>query len=176
MKFIIVLLILIIIFGSIGIIYIINFNKMQYLKTKIESSLNIINDCIAERQAIIIKSNTIIKEILDNDKEYLKDYLNINKKNISTFEIDSKITEGLNLIATLKNDNSELDNNKNIIEIFVNIKETDEKITSAKNFFNKNTSSLNLLVRKFPSNVIAKIHNFNISPYFDGKNIEEIKK
>lgn len=41
-----IFLILIIIFGSIGIVYVYNYNKLQYLKTKIEQAENLIDESL----------------------------------------------------------------------------------------------------------------------------------
>ena len=32
---------------------------------------------------------------------------------------------------------------------------------------------LNTVIRKFPTNIIAKIHRFKIKPFFDGKNMQD---
>ena len=54
-----------------------------------------------------------------------------------------------------------------------NIRRIDEKLCAAKNYYNKNTSLENQIIRKFPTNVIAKIHKFKIKLFFDGKDMED---
>ena len=41
------------------------------------------------------------------------------------------------------------------------------------NYYNKNTNMLNEMVRKFPSNIIGKIHHFKVSAFFDGKDMND---
>ena len=72
MNFLIFLLILIVIAGTLGIIYVINYNKMQYLKTKIEQSEGIIDETLRERYDLLVRANDIIKSTLNDDKDYLK--------------------------------------------------------------------------------------------------------
>ena len=40
-------------------------------------------------------------------------------------------------------------------------------------YYNKHTSSLNNYIRKFPNNIIAKIHHVKVKPYFDGKDMTD---
>ena len=40
-------------------------------------------------------------------------------------------------------------------------------------FYNKYTSKSNELVRKFPSNIIAKFHNISIRNFFDNKDLND---
>ena len=53
------------------------------------------------------------------------------------------------------------------------IRELDEKLCAAKNYYNKNTSLENAIIRRFPTNVIAKIHKFKIKLFFDGKDMDD---
>ena len=52
-------------------------------------------------------------------------------------------------------------------------KKAGEKLQAAKSYYNKYTSELNDLIRTFPSNIVARMHNINIKPFFDGKNMED---
>lgn len=168
MNAVIFLLLLIIIAGIFGIIYIIYYNQMQYLKTKIEQSLNKINESIRDKYDIINRASLIIKETLEEKKDYLKEYVALKEKNLNNFEMDRKLAEAFQLIKTLTNDNKSLETNKNMKEILNDLKENEEKLTAAKSYFNKNTTDLNKYIRKIPSNIVAKIHHFEISPFFDG--------
>ena len=55
-----VFLIFVIIGGILGIIYVVNYNKLQYLKTKIEQSENIIDEALRDKYDTIVKINTLI--------------------------------------------------------------------------------------------------------------------
>ena len=59
---------------------------------------------------------------------------------------------------------------------YKDLKEIDkinETLTSCKTYFNNNTSELNKLIRKVPTNIVAKIHGYKIKPFFDGKNMQD---
>ena len=168
-----VFLIILIIEGILGIIYVTNYNKLQYLKTKIEQSEELIDETLRERYDLLIKADDIIKKVLDGNKDYLKEYTSIKTDTLSSFEMDRKLKSAFNLLDNLKSDYKEIENNKDLKEIFANIKETNEKITATTAYYNKNTTKLNEYIRKFPSNIVAKICKIHIRPFFDGKDMTD---
>ena len=59
------------------------------------------------------------------------------------------------------------------LEVPVDIDKIDENLLAGKNYYNKNTSELNKIIQKFPSNFVAKLHRYKIKPFFDGKNMQD---
>ena len=173
MNSLLVFLLLLIIVGILGIIYILNYNQMQYLKTKIERSESVIDDSLRDKYDYINKLNVLIKKTLKDKKDYLKEYVNLKNHKISNFDLDRKLIEAMNIIYELENDYKELSNNNDFKDILKNIKATDEKLSAAKNYYNKYTSISNSYIRKFPSIIIAKIHSYKIKPFFDGKDMQD---
>jgi len=173
----IIILIAIIIIGYIIIQYIFNYNKLQSLNIKLNESESIIDDELRNKYDLIMKSSSIINKILKKEVTYFKELEELKKKNISNFDIDRKVTEGENLIHKVKNDYRSLNDNEEYISIINDLKESDEILEAAKSFYNKYTSEINLIVKSFPTNIIAKIHKIKVRNYFDGKNMfdEEIK-
>ena len=168
-----IILILITIFGMLSIIYVSNYNKLQYLKTKIEQAESIIDDSLRNKYDTIVKLNIIIKKVIKDKKEYLKEYVNLKNHKISNFDLDRKLVEAMNVIYELQNDFSNLEKNEEFKKLLQEIKTTDEKLSAVKGYYNKNTSLSNELSRKFPSNFVSKIHNIKIKPFFDGKDMTD---
>ena len=110
---------------------------------------------------------------VNNDKDYLKEYINLKNKNITNFEMDRLLRKAFIVLNKYKDDYKDLQNNKELKDICTNIKESNEKLTATTSYFNKNTNLLNGYIRKFPSNIIAKINKFTIKPFFDGKNMND---
>lgn len=55
---------------------------------------------------------------------------------------------------------------KNLKDYLNRIKRADEKISAAKKFYNNYITISNELVRKIPSNIVAKINNIEIKNFF----------
>ena len=173
----IIILISIIIIGSIIVLYIINYNKIQWIHIKINESENIIDNELRKKYDCVMKSSKIINKLLKKEVTYFKELEELKNKNVTNFEIDRKIIEGENLIYQVKNDFRSLEDNDEYNNNINSIKETNEILEAAKSYYNKYTTELNLLIKKFPTNFISKIHRIKVRNYFDGKNMfdEEIK-
>lgn len=173
MNFFFLFLILIIIGASIAIVYVNYYNKMQYLKTKIEHAESIIDETLRNRFDMLVRADNIVKSTLKDNKEYFKEYLQLKNKKITNFDMDRKLKEAFNILSKFKDDYPELGSNKELKEIFSSIKESDQKIAAITNYYNKNTNELNGYIRKFPSNLVAKFHQFKINSFFDGKDMND---
>ena len=173
----IIILISVIVIGTIVVFYIINYNKIQFIHIKINESENIIDNELRKKYDCIMKSSKIINKLLKKEVTYFKELEELKNKNVSNFEIDRKIIEGENLVYQVYNDFRSLKDNKEYIDIVNSIQETNEILEAAKSYYNKYTTELNLLIKKFPTNIISKIHRIKLRNYFDGKNMfdEEIK-
>ena len=168
-----IFLIIIIILGVLGIIYINSYNKLQFLKTKVEQAENIADESLRQKYDVIGKINIIIKKEIKGKKDYLKEFIDLKEKKISNFELDRKLVEAVNIINSLVSDNDALSKNHDLQDMLYEIKNIDEKLSAAKTYYNKNTTESNAIIRKFPSVVVAKIHKIKTKPYFDGKNMED---
>lgn len=166
-------LILVVLGSSLAIVYVLYFNKMQFIKTKIEQAEGIIDETLRFRYDLLVKGDLIVKSTLKDNKEYFKEYINLKSKKITNFEMDRKLKEAFSTLSKFKDDYPELNENKELKEVFSKIKESDEKITAITNYYNKNTNLLNGFIRQFPSNIVAKFHHFQISTFFDGKDMTD---
>lgn len=167
------ILIIVILICCIAIVYVLYYNRMQYLKTKIEYAEGIIDETLRERYDMLVRSDNIVKSVLKGNLDYFKEYLQLKDKQMSNFDMDRKLKEAFSVLNKFKDDYPELNSNKELKEIFSNIKDSNEKIIAMTNYYNKNTNILNSYIRKFPSNFVAKIHHFKINPFFDGKDMND---
>lgn len=166
-----IILIILILGSGIAIIYILYYNKLMFYKTRIEKAENIIDESLRKKYDLLCEINIEIKKVVSK-KDYLKDYIDLKNQRITNYDMDRKLIEAFNLVKELVSDHKKL-NNKNVNNVLESVIINDEELSSGKSFYNKNTTELNSIIRKFPSNVIAKIHHFRIKPYFDQKNMQD---
>ena len=165
------LLFIIIIIGAIAIVYVYNYNLLQHSKTKINQAECLIDEALRYRYDIVLRADSFIKKSLN--KSLFKDVNKLKEENISNFDLDRKLMEYVNILKEVKFDNPELAEDKSFKQLFVDDKKALEKLQAAKSYYNKYTSELNDLVRSFPSNIVARMHRFDVKPFFDGKNMED---
>lgn len=168
-----IILLLIIIIGLLAIVYINIYNHMQYSKTKIEKAENNIDNDLREKYDLVVKTDTIIKEHFKEKKDYLKEFINLKETDISNFDLERKLKEAETIISTLYEDNKELNENNSMKEVLENFKEVNEKLIADISYYNKHVTETNNYIRKFPNNIIAKIHHLKIKTFFDGKDMTD---
>ena len=162
-----------IIVGGLGILYVYNYNKLQHSKTKIEHAECLIDESLRNKYDLITQYEKIIKDEVDIEKNFLKDFSKLKDENISNFELDRKLIEYINIINKVKADNNSLGDNKELKKLSAEEKKIDEKLQAAKSYYNKYTSEMNDLIRTFPSNIVSRMHGFEIKTFFDGKNMQD---
>jgi len=167
-----ILLIIIIILCLGGIYYLNAFNQLNDIKTKILEAESIIDENLRIKYDTLIRLSNKIKKKMKTDKNYFKEYEKLKEMNISNFDMDRKLSEGFTLILKMQEDLG-LEKEEELNKEIENIKRLDEKLTATKNYYNKNTSLENALIRRFPTNIIARIHHFKIKLFFDGKDMED---
>lgn len=168
---VVIILLVVILIGGVLFFYISVYNELQHYKTRIELAENSIDENLRKKYDYICELNIEIKKE-SKDKDYLKEYIDLNQKRLTNYETDRKLIECVNLIKELKNDNKKLDT-KEFNHILKEIKKIDEQLTASKTFYNKHTSQLNSLIRKFPNKIIATNHKFKIKTFFDQKNMQD---
>lgn len=168
---IIVLLTIIIIASLIAMLYIILYNKLQFSKIRIEEAEKVILDELNTRYDLIDKCKKIIEKNTKMDLTIFSELEKTKKINISSYDLEKRITEAIATIYLVKNDYPKLEEKKNFKEIVRKLNESDTKLDAAKSFYNKNNSKLIALIKAFPSNIIALIHGIKIQPYYDAKEI-----
>ncbi|MCM1053664.1 MAG: LemA family protein [Ruminococcus sp.] len=172
MLWISIVLIIIIILSLGGIYYITAFNRLNDLKTKVNEAESIIDENLRTKYDTLIRISNSLKKKMKNDKNYFKEYEKLKNMNITNFDMDRKLNEGFTLILKMQDD-LDLTKDDELNAEIEKIKRLDERLTAAKNYYNKYTSLENAIIRRFPTNIIAKIHNFKLKLFFDGKDMDD---
>ncbi len=173
MEILYAILFIVIVLGAIAILYIYQYNKLQHSKTKIDQAEYLIDEALRTKYDLLLEADAFAKKELKEEKGFFKDIEKLKKDNISNFDLDRKLKEYSNILNQLKADYTSLEDHKEFRKLLSNNKKEDEKLQAAKSFYNKYTSELNDLIRKFPSNIVARMHGLKIKPFFDGKNMQD---
>lgn len=173
MAFIYAILIILIVCGIGTITYIVYYNALQDCKVKIDEAESMIDEALRSKYDILLKLESIIKNNIKETKINFKDLNDLKKESISNFQLERKLVDTVLLISKIQDDFPELEEQKDYRELLNDIRVMDERINASKKFYNKYTSKSNELVRKFPSNIIAKFHNITIRNFFDNKDMND---
>lgn len=166
-------LIIIIILGSLGIVYVNAFNKLQDCKIKMDEAESIVDESLRKKYDLLIEEKDFLINNIKDKKISFKDLDELKKDELSNYDLDRRLVDIINYMNKIVDDYPELKKDKKLNGIINETKRADEKITAAKHFYNKYTSLSNELVRKFPSNIVAKTHDIKLKEFFDGKDMND---
>lgn len=169
-KIIIIVFAVVAIIAIVAIVYIMIYNKLQKYKIRINEAESEIDETIRKRYDIL---QSLEKEINANTEIKQDNFKNIEKDKMSSFDADRTLTKITETFRKIKEDYPDKLDTEAFRNLFTEIKIVEEKSDAAKSYYNKYTTSLNLLIKKFPSNIIARIHGIDERFYFDNKNMND---
>jgi LemA protein len=82
-------------------------------------------------------------------------------------EAENALTGTLKSLFAISEAYPDLKANTNFLELQRELSDTENKIQSARRFYNGNVRDLNIAIESFPGNVIAGIFNFSKMELFD---------
>lgn len=129
-----------------------------------------IDTTLRKRFDLLNKSISIIESNL-KDTKVLESISNLKSKKLSNFELDRILIEAINEFNRYKEEIPTLVDNEAFLKIDLALFESESEIVAARKYYNDIITDYNNLVRKFPSNIIAKFCHYKVKPYFDGKNM-----
>lgn len=88
-------------------------------------------------------------------------------------EAENMLSESLKSLFAVAEDYPDLKADKNFRDLQREITDTENKILSARRFYNNNVRDYNILIERFPSNIIANFFNFAKEDLFEIENPED---
>ena len=139
-----------------------NIIRIETAEEEIDKSLN-------ERQKLLIEMENIINKNTEVSQNNFKD---IDKENLSYFELDKKLSKIADTFSKIKSDYQiELDT-EDFRKLTTELKMNEEKNEASKKYYNKYAENLNKQINKFPSNIFAKITKQSEKRIFDITNMK----
>ena len=80
-----------------------------------------------------------------------------------------ELSQALGRLLALSEKYPELKSNEGFLNLQTQLEGTENRITVARNAFNEAAKEFNVLIRKFPNNIIANMFGFEKKPYFEAE-------
>lgn len=167
---VIILLILVALLLCSGLMYIMTYNRLQKYTIRIQEAESEIDEALRKKYDTLVQMEKVI-----NDTVNLKqnNFVNFENSKMSNFEVDRRLTKIADTFTKIKNDYADELDIEAFRNLIVELKISGEKCDSAKTYYNKYTTDLNMIIKKFPSNIVARMHNIKERLYFDNKNMND---
>lgn len=169
----IIFLIIIIVVAIIGFFYSIIYNKFQDSIIKLNEVEGKIDETLRSKFDSLLEMNNIIKEKINTKKAIVDDITKLKDEEISSFELDRKLSEALSKINFIRKQYEELHNIDQLNKLSYDIDDMDESLAAYKKYYNENIVEYNKLIRKFPYNIIGMILKYKEKSFFDGKDLND---
>ena len=175
---IILALVLIFVFYVIGI-----YNRLVNARNKVKDQFAQIDVQLKRRVDLIPNLVETVKGYAKHEEGTLKEVIEARNKMASAnnineeLEASGEVTSALNKLFALAESYPELKANENFMSLQKDLKETEDKISYARSFYNDTVLNYNNLREQFPSNIIAGMFNFERIDFFkaDDKDKENVK-
>lgn len=171
----IIILLLIIILFTVGIIYLTTYNRYQDYIIRINEVEGKIDDCLRDKFDSILRLNNYIKEKIKTKKVLVDDISKLKDEDISSFDMDRKLTEAMNKVNVVKDNYDDLDNDKEIAKLLFEMEDINESLRACKKYYNETITEYNKLIRKIPYNIVGRILKYSEKTFFDGKDMTDEK-
>jgi LemA protein len=160
------------------------YNALVRLKNNRENAFANIDVQLQQRHDLIPQLVATVKGYAAHERETLERVTNARNSAISARGINEKIaaenalTSALAGLKVTLEAYPDLKANTNFLQLQEEISDVENKLSSARRFFNSATRELNTAVESFPSNIIARMFGFHVETMFDlgTTEREEVKK
>lgn len=173
------MIILLIIIVVIVIYAIITYNGLVVARNKVKDGWSQIDVQLKKRADLIPNVVETVKGYAKHEKDTLKEViearnaLNSAKSVEEEIDANNQVTGALNRLFALSEAYPELKANTNFLNLQNDLKDIEEKISYARQFYNDIVLTYNNKIEMFPSNIIANMFKFEKSKFFEITNEKE---
>lgn len=155
------------------------YNKLVNARNKVENQFSQVDIQLKRRADLIPNLVETVKGYAKHEEGTLTAVIEARNKAVNAGSVNEKIdannelSGALNKLFALAESYPDLKANENFLSLQNDLKDTEDKITYARQFYNDAAMKFNNLVQMFPSNVIANMFGFKKFEFFK---IEEKEK
>ncbi len=180
-------LIVVIVIGVIGLLIvgflITNYNSLVSLRNKVKDQWAQIEVQLKRRFDLIPNLVETVKGYATHEKETLENVIKARNEFVAAktpeaeMKASGELTNVLSKLFALSENYPDLKANANFIQLQADLKETEDKIAFARQFYNDGVLQLNNKVEMFPSNIVAGLFHFEKAVFFEvaGTERENVK-
>ena len=149
------------------------YNKLIKLRNRKDDQWAQIDVQLKRRADLIPNIVETVKGYAGHEKSTLEDVIKARNTFVSAktpeeeMQAAGEMTQALTKLFALTEAYPDLKANTNFLSLQNDLKETEDKISYARQFFNDTVLTYNNKVEMFPSSILAKMFGFKRSPFFE---------
>lgn len=150
-----------------------SYNQLVRLKNKVKTNWAQIDVVLKRRADLIPNLVESVKGYASHEKETLNQVIQARNTYMNSTTLSSQVesshelTQALSKLFMLAEAYPDLKANTNFIQLQNELKETEDKISFARQFYNDSVYSYQNKRETFPSSIIASLFHFQEMPFFE---------
>ena len=172
-------LIIILVIVAIIVLYFIGaYNNLISLRNKVRDQWSQIEVNLKRRSDLIPNIVETVKGYAKHEKSTFEDIVKARntfesaKNPADEMKASGEISHAVSKLFALAENYPDLKSNENFLSLQGQLKETEDKISYARQFYNDTVMMYNNKVQMFPSNIIANIFKFKAETFFEAEEAE----
>ncbi len=149
------------------------YNRLILLSQRVKEAESNIDVQLKRRADLIPNLVETVKGYASHEKEVFEKVTQARSALLSAktlkeeIEADNILTSALKTLFAVAENYPDLKANQNFLELQRELRDAEDKIMSARRFYNTVVMEYNAYIQQFPSNIIARIFNFKPAEYFE---------
>lgn len=161
---------------------ILSFNGFIKLRNRTKEAWSDIDVQLKRRYDLIPNLIETVKGYASHEKEIFEKVVKARKEAMTAEkegdpkkveEAENNLSKTLKSLFAVSENYPDLKASNNFLELQRELRDTEDKIQASRRFYNNNVKSFNTKAESFPSNIIAKIFNFNKMDFFEVERPEQ---
>ncbi len=155
-----------------------NYNGLVSLRNKVKDQWSQIDVQLKRRFDLIPNLVETVKGYAKHESETLENIVKARNQFASAktpeeeMKANGELSKGISKIFALAENYPDLKANEGFVKLQDELKETEDKISYARQFYNDNVLEYKNKIEMFPSNIIANIFKFKPEPFFEASEKE----
>lgn len=149
------------------------YNSLVGLRNKVEDSWAQIDVVLKKRADLIPNVVETVKGYAKHEEQTLTEVIEARNKAVSATTKEEEmaaageVTQALSRLFALTEAYPDLKANVNFMDLQTTLKETEEKLSFARQFYNDTVLKYKDKIQMFPSNIVATLFKFKPAPFFE---------
>ncbi len=174
-------IIIFVVIALVAFAFIAIYNSLVQAKVKVDNAWSQIDVQLQRRFDLIPNFVETVKGYMTHEKETFEKIAELrtswaNSQSIAEkADIDNQLSSALKTIMAVSESYPDLKANQNFSELSEELRNTENKISFSRQFYNDTVTMYNMKLQVFPSNIIASMFNFTARDLFKAENDEARK-
>ena len=159
------------------IFFVATYNRLVFLRQKVEQSLKLIDVYLKQRFDLIPNLVETVKGYKNYEKSTLKEIVDLRTKFDSTskdnVEKQANLNTSYNQILANMEAYPELKANESFLNLQKQLSKMESQLQAARRIYNSDVTNYNIKIMSFPSNIVAGMFRFKEAKLFEAKAVEK---